>query len=155
MRVDRRRLAALVLVGGVVCAADARAQDYKLETAPSAVAVPLDQIKPKTVVFSDYRNDELAERNTGLIRFEDWARMRPAEKQLLNLFPAYVEPTVTVTRGGTSRRVKEKLAMYVAQARSILNKPPSAVNLSRYATLPVLEKLAPAIKHRQIAPAET
>ncbi len=41
--------------------------------------------------------------------------------------------------------------MYVAQARFILDRPPGAIDLSRYVTLPFLEKIDPAIKHKVIA----
>jgi hypothetical protein len=155
MRSTLRGALALILLGGMVRAAAAGPDDYAVTTVPSAVGMPLDEIKPKTVVFSDHRNDELAERGTGLLRFDDWGRARPLEKQFLNLFPAYIEPTVTVTRSGVSRRVKERLDMYVAEARFVLDKAPGAVDLGRYATLPMLERVDPAIKHRQIAVTET
>jgi hypothetical protein len=45
----------------------------------------------------------------------------------------------------------QKLDIYVAQARFALDKPPAAVELSRYVTLPFLERIDPAIKHKVIA----
>ena len=44
--------------------------------------------------------------------------------------------------------------MYVAQARFLLDRPPAAIDLSRYVTLPFLEKVDPAIKHKAIAAAD-
>ena len=44
--------------------------------------------------------------------------------------------------------------MYVAQARFVLDKAPSAIDLSQYVTLPFLEKIDPAIKHTLIAGAD-
>ena len=41
--------------------------------------------------------------------------------------------------------------MYVAQARFLLDKPPAALDLARYVTLPFLERIDPAIKHKVIA----
>ena len=45
----------------------------------------------------------------------------------------------------------QKLDMYVAQARFALDKPPAALDLTRYVTLPFLERIDPAIKHKVIA----
>jgi len=47
--------------------------------------------------------------------------------------------------------VIERLYMYVAQARFVLDRPPNALGLSRYVTLPFLELIDPAIKHKLIA----
>ena len=44
--------------------------------------------------------------------------------------------------------------MYVAQARFILNRSPGAIDLSHYVTLAFLEKIDPAIKHKEIAAAD-
>src|SRR6516165_7883742 len=48
----------------------------------------------------------------------------------------------------------EKLFMYVAQARFVLAKAPSAIDLSRYVTLAFLQKIDPAIKHSPIGAAD-
>jgi hypothetical protein len=50
--------------------------------------------------------------------------------------------------------VTEKLYMYVAQARFLLDRAPAGIDLSRYVTLPFLEKIDPAIKHQAIAAAD-
>ena len=73
------------------------------------------------------------------------------------LFPAYTEPSVDKpAEGGAqgSKKVTEKLYMYVAQARFVLDKAPSAIDLSHYVTLPFLEKIDPAIKHELITAAD-
>ena len=111
--------------------------------------MPLEQLKPKTIAFSDHRKDELADPGTGLIRFDDWARVRPLQKQILSLYPGYVEPTLKVKVDGVTKALKEKLHMYVAEARFELGKPPGAIDLARYTTLAFLERLDPAIKHRR------
>src|SRR3984893_3777128 len=89
-----------MLAGLAMFSSGAAAQEFAIADVPSATALPLDQTKPKTVEFSDHRNEELAQRDTGLIRFEDWERERPLQKQFLNLFLAYVEPMVTHKRDG-------------------------------------------------------
>ncbi len=156
---SQRPIAALALLAGLAGAVGpagpAAAQDFAVEDVPSATAVPLAQMKPHTIVFSDHRNEELAQKDTGLIRFEDWEKARPLQKQFLNLFPGYVEPMVTVTRSGITRRYREKLHVYVAEARFVLDKAPASVDLARYATLPFLQRADPAIKHKIIAADET
>jgi hypothetical protein len=44
--------------------------------------------------------------------------------------------------------------MYVAETRFIVSRPPASIDLARYATLPFLEKIDPAIKSRVLAPAD-
>jgi hypothetical protein len=41
--------------------------------------------------------------------------------------------------------------MYVAQARFVVNRAPGSFNFARYVSLPFLEKIDPAIKHKLIA----
>ena len=65
----------------------------------------------------------------------------------------FFEPTITkaASTDAPAGPVLEKLYMYVAQARFILNRAPGSFNLSRYVSLPFLEKIDPAIKHKLIA----
>jgi hypothetical protein len=130
-----------------------QAQEFALVEVPSVTGLAVEQLKPKTIAFNDHRQDPVADQNTGLIRFEDWARARPLQKQMLSLHPAYVEPTLTVKVDGVAKPVKEKLHMYVAEARFLVGKQPG--DLARFATLAFLERLDPAIKHRIIAPGDT
>jgi hypothetical protein len=142
-------LAALALPCGAV------AQDFRIEETKSIATLAVDAIKPKTIAFTDHRTDQLVDPGSGLFRFEDWARERPLQKQFLCLYPDYVEPTVTKTSlDGTSRLTKEKLHMYVAEARFVLPKAPDKVDLTRYSTLPVLQGIDTAITHKQIAASE-
>ena len=62
--------------------------------------------------------------DAGLIRFEDWAQARPIEKQLLSPYPSYVEPNTDVMVDGVRKRFKEKLHMYVGQARFAVARAP-------------------------------
>jgi hypothetical protein len=124
------------------------AEDFRVEDVASLAEVA--QLKPKVVAFRDQQRDGLGDPATGLIRFEDWARARPTQKQLLSLYPDYAEPTINVTVHGITKPYKEKLHVYVAEARFVLAKPPAAVDLGRYASLQFLERIDPAIKHRLI-----
>ncbi|WP_230533318.1 hypothetical protein [Microvirga roseola] len=127
-----------------------RAEEFQIEEAPSIVAVTPAQLRPRTVIFSDRGDDKEA----GLIRFEDWARERPVQKQFLSPFPGYQEPTIRVAVHGIPKSYVEKLHMYVAEARFLIAKPPETVDLTRYASLDMLEKIDPTIRHRRISAGE-
>src|SRR5262249_43289271 len=81
-------------------------------------------------------SDELIDSDTGLIRFEDWTQARPLEKQFLTPFPSYLEPNVETIVDGVPKRFKEKLHMYVAEARFALARPPGSIDLASFVTLP-------------------
>ena len=112
------------------------------------------QLKPGTIAFSDQTASAAADGGTNLMRFEDWAHKHPTEKKFLALFPSYTEPTVGKAENGSAKPVVEKLYMYVAQARFVLDRAPGTIDLSRYVTLPFLEKIDPAIKHKVITAAD-
>lgn len=134
----------------LVCGPVAAAGDVTLEEVASLGAVGVSQLKPKVISFTDHRKDDLADPATGLIRFEDWARVRPVQKQLLSLYPGYVEPIVEVTHEGVTKPQIEKLQMYVAEARFLVSRPAASIDLARYASLPFLERIDPAITHKLI-----
>jgi hypothetical protein len=140
-----------LLAAGTPCLA---ADEFRIAEVASVAAGDPAQLKPRTIAFADHLKDELADPGTGLIRFEDWERARPLQKQFLSLHPAYVEPTIDVTLHGITKPYKEKLHMYVAEARFVLARPPGALDLSRYASLQFLERVDPAIKHRLITAAD-
>jgi hypothetical protein len=130
------------------------AQDFAIAEVPSVAALPLEQLKARTIAVNDHRNDPVADAGTGLIRFEDWVKARPLQKQMLSLYPNYMEPLLKVTMNGVSKVLTEKLHMYVAEARFVVARAPGALNLAHFASLAFLERLDPAIKHRLIAPAD-
>jgi hypothetical protein len=121
---------------------------------PSVTGFPLDQLKPKTIIFNDYRDAEISEGASGFIRFEDWGRRMPAQKQFLSLYPSYAEGMTTRRIEGMQTTTKDRLQLYVAEARFLVSKPPASVDLKRYTTLAFLEKVDPAIKHQVIKPSE-
>jgi hypothetical protein len=149
-----RHTIALVGLIGSVCAA--KAQEFRVEDITPARSATLALLKPGAIAFSDQQAGTVGADATKLIGFEDWTRTRPEQKKFLSLFPAYAEPTVTKTASasGASATVTEKLKMYVAQARFILNRPPNRIDLSRYVALAFLAKIDPAIKHKEIAAAD-
>jgi len=152
------KLAALLLGLAALAAGEgthAGAQEFRIEEAASPAELAVDRLKPRTIAFIDRPSEELIDPDTGLIRFEDWAQARPLEKQFLTPFPSYLEPTVEATVDGVRKRFKEKLHMYVGEARFALARPPGAIDLASFVALPCVERIDPAIKHKLIAPAET
>ena len=143
-------LAALAAASG----ARVQAQEFRIEEASSLAALAVEGLKPKTIAFVDRPSDELIDPDVGLIRFEDWAQAKPLEKQFLTPFPSYLEPTAEVTVDGVRKRFKEKLHMYVGEARFALARPPDSIDLAGFVTLPFVERIDPAVKHNLIAPAE-
>jgi hypothetical protein len=150
----RPRCAIALLLGVLASVPAAGAQEFALVEVPSVTALAPGDIKPKTIAFSDHRNDESADPGTGLTRFDDWARTRPLQKQALSLYPGYAEPRFNATVNGVTKTHHEKLHMYVAEARFVVGKPPGSLDLARLTTLAFLERLDPAIKHRTIATSE-
>jgi len=136
---------AIVLLG-LIWPGCAYAQDFRIEDVPSARNVNAAQLKPGTIEFSDQTGTGAVDSETALIHFDAWADEHPNEKKFLTLFPTYTEATVG--------KAVEKLYMYIAQARFSLGRPPGAIDVSRYVTLPVLEKIDPAIKHKAITTAD-
>lgn len=144
---------ALVLLG-LLWAASANAQDFRIDNVSTARKIDVGQLKPGTIEFSDKTGTGAVDSETALFHFDEWADKHPNEKKFLALFPAYAEPTINKTVDGSTTPVVEKLYMYVAQARFVLDRPPGALDLAKYMTLPFLEKIDPAIKHKAITAAD-
>jgi hypothetical protein len=140
---------ALVALLGALSAASA--EDFHIEEAGSPPNFDVARLKPGTIAFSDGADGAAAA--ASLIAFADWTQTLPAQKKFLSLYPAYAEPTITkaASADAAAGPVLEKLSVYVAQARFVLERPPGAFNLARYVTLPFLEKIDPAVKHKPIA----
>src|SRR3984957_6285800 len=144
----RHAVALVALLGAL---SSARAGEFRIEDVGSPPNWDVDALKPGTIAFSDGAVSASAAAN--LTAFTEWGRTLPAQKKFLSLYPAYSEPTITkaASTDAPAGPVLEKLEMYVAQARFILNRAPGSFNLSRYVSLPFLEKIDPAIKHKLIA----
>jgi len=130
------------------------AQEFRIAEATSPAGLAVADLKPKTIAFLDRPSDELIDPDAGLIRFEDWVQARPIEKQFLTPYPSYAEPTVEVTVDGVRKRFKEKLHMYVAEARFALARAPETLDLQSLVSLSFIERIDSAIKHRLVTPAE-
>jgi hypothetical protein len=140
-----------VLVGLAVFSVSGPAlAEFRIEDVPSVTSVPPSQLKVNTILFSDRSGGKSIEAETGLIRFEDWARENPQQKRYLSPFPDYAEPNIKVSVHGIVKPYTEKLHMYVAEARFLIGKPASSIDLAGYTSLNVLEKIDPSIKHRII-----
>ena len=152
----RSILLAVAAAGVFATASNARADDFQIAEVSAARGSNVADIKPDTIDFSDHTSPGAIDSETALTRFDEWAEKHPEERKFLALFPAYTEPTVDkpTASGAQGQKVTEKLYMYVAQARFVLDKAPSAIDLSQYVTLPFLEKIDPAIKHTLIAGAD-
>ncbi|MGB6537656.1 MAG: hypothetical protein WBF58_17035 [Xanthobacteraceae bacterium] len=146
----RRPIIFAALIGTL---SGASAQLFHIEDVPSARNTPVTGVKPGTIAFSDKPEGKAADANLDMARFDDWSRQRPEEKKFLALYPTYVEPIVRKAESGGKPEV-ERLYMYVAQARFILDRAPGSIELAHYVTLDFLERIDPAIKHKSIAAAD-
>jgi hypothetical protein len=144
-----RHAIALVALLGMLSSAGA--EEFRIEDVGSPPNWDVAALKPGMIAFSDGAVSASAAAN--LMAFTEWGRTLPAQKKYLSLYPAYAEPTITkaASTDTPAGPVLEKLEMYVAQARFMLNKAPGSFNLARYVALPFLEKIDPAIKHKLIA----
>jgi len=134
--------------------ADTKTQEFGLEEVAALADLPIGQLKPKTIAFADHPAENLVDPGTGFMRYEEWAKARPLEQQFLGLYPGYTEPNTDIVVDGVKKRFKEKLHMYVASARFVLSRQPGSLDLARLVTLPFVEQIDPAIKHRLISSAE-
>ena len=62
----RRSIALLLAAAAGICSA--QAQEFQIVKVPSVSGFPLDQLKPQTIVFNDYREAEISEGASGFIR---------------------------------------------------------------------------------------
>jgi hypothetical protein len=157
----RPALQILGLIAGALlaahwCYAMAQTAEFRIDNVSSARKTDPTRLAAGTIEFSDHTGTA-ATSESALIPFNEWANQQPIEKKFLALFPNYVEPVINLEdrSGETAQKpYTEKLYMYVAQARFMLAKAPSAIDLSRYVTVPFLQKIDPAIKHQLMTAAE-
>jgi len=140
-----------LLIGLCGFAAVARAQDFHIDDVSAVRSVTVADIKPGAIEFSDHTGSGAVDSETALVHFDEWAEKHPNEKRFLALFPAYTEPAIgkSGSGGGTGPAI-DRLYIYVAQARFVIDKTPGSIDLPRYVTLDFLQKIDPAITHTQI-----
>ncbi|NJM09724.1 MAG: hypothetical protein HC883_02165 [Bdellovibrionaceae bacterium] len=85
--------------------------------------------------------------------FTDWMAASPVEYEFLSLFPDYVEPTLLTRKKKIP--VTEKLTMFVAKAKTVINKSPANVNMKSFIDINFIKKLDAEIRHAAITPAQT
>lgn len=138
-----------VALPGLAAAAD----DFRIEPVRSALTTAPAELKPRTIAYTDQRL-EGPKADVDLLLFDEWAVKHPLQKQFLGLFPSYGDVMLPGNETRPAMRAGERLYMYVVESRFLLNRPASAVDLSRYATLGFIQKLDPAIQHKVIPAAE-
>src|ERR1700733_8139135 len=115
---NRHAIVLLALVGSIAVAS---AQEFRIDDVPSARDTNGQDLKPQAIAFPDQLAGDAADGGLELMRFADWEQKHPAEKKFLALFPSYAEPTVTKSGEAGAKPVVEKLYVYVAQARFVLD----------------------------------
>jgi hypothetical protein len=141
---------AIVLLGLLGFSTAAGAQDFSITDVSAAAKTDVTQLKPNTIVFSDQWGSDAATAGAQLIHFDDWASKYPNQKKFLALFPSYTEPTIAKPANGASGPLVEKLYMYVAQARFVVDRAPGAIDLTHDVNLSFLGRIDPAIKHTEL-----
>ena len=148
----RNRFTIALVCGLAGISAALAAPDYQVVRVSSVSGFALDQLKPYVIIFNDQRADDSS--SNGFIRFDDWSRLKPIQKQYLALYPNYVEPIVHKTVDGMTKTYKDEMQLYVVEARFKLSRPASSIDLKRYAALRFIENLDPSIKHQVIKPTD-
>src|SRR5437016_3582024 len=136
-----------------ICGADANAQEFQIVKVASVASSAVAELKPKTIFFNDHRADDTTDKGA-FIRFDEWSRTKPIQRQFLSLFPNYHEGTVHKVIDGSKKEVKDELQMYITEARFKLSRPATSIDLKGFATLPFIESIDPAIKHQVIKPSD-
>ncbi|HET8918314.1 MAG TPA: hypothetical protein VFN27_01420 [Xanthobacteraceae bacterium] len=155
-----RRAAVLASIAGALFAAShsiAQTTEFRIDNVSSARKADATRLAAGAIEFSDHTGAAGTTSESALMPFDEWASRQPIEKKFLALFPNYVEPVINTEDSSAEPAQKpytEKLYMYVAQARFVLARAPSAIDLSRYVTLAFLQKIDPAIKHSLIGAAD-
>ena len=143
-------VAALVLTASV---AGAGAQEFQIVKVASVAGSAIDKLQAKTIFFNDHRADETSDKGA-FIKYEEWARTKPLQRQFLSLFPAFSEGTIHRVVDGAKKEVRDELQMYVTEARFKMSRPAASIDLTQFTNLSFIEKIDPAIKHKIIKPSE-
>lgn len=147
-----RQLSTL-LFGLALSSGTAAAAEFKVERVASVPGYAIEQLKPNTIIFNDQRPDDTS--TAGFVRFDDWSRLKPVQKQYLTLYPTYIEPIVHKVVDGVSKAYRDEMQLYVVEARFKVARPAASIDLKRYTSLQFIESLDPTIKHQAIKSSET
>ncbi len=146
------RTTTAMLLALTVSTGGALAQEFQIVKVASVAGSGAD-MKPKTILFNDRRPDENSDKGA-FIRFEEWSKTKPVERQFLALFPAFSEGMTHKTIDGIKKEVKDDISMYVTEARFKLSRPAESIDLAPFANLAFMQSVDPAIKHQTIQPAD-
>ncbi len=147
------RHAAAFVIALAASVAGAQGQEFQIVNVTSVAGSAVDQLKPRTILYSDQRPDQKSDKGA-FTKFDEWSRAKPVQRQFLSLYPAFAEGMIHRIVDGSKREVRDELQMYVTEARFRLSRPAASINLSRFATLPFIESIDPAIKHQVIQAAD-
>ncbi len=121
----------------------------------SITAVPVGELKPKTIIFSDHRKDELADPGSGLIRFDAWS----ARKARAEAVPGALSGLHRADHQDCRRRRDQD-----AEGTTLYVRGGGAVHARQAARLGAIspatrrwrssQRIDPAIKHRLLTPEE-
>jgi hypothetical protein len=134
-----------ILAMTLAFSAPAFAQGKKIEVIPESAnfsGVNVDTMAAGTVYFQFTANPP---------PFSEWIT-RP-EAEFLNLYENFKEPE-TLTRR-RKQRVTEKMTIYMAKAKTVINKPSVNIKLQDYVSVDFMRRLDPELKHGPITPQQT
>ena len=137
----------------------AGAVDFTIADVDSARKADVAQLKSGIIEFSDHTGAGAINSETALVSFSDWADKYPQRKEISwRCFRATWKPRLTKPRTAPSvNRAKKSPNGFLStwRRRAFFSiAPPGAIDLPHYVTLPFLEKIDPAIKHKELAPAD-
>jgi len=146
----RHGLAVSIAICTAAAACPALADEFRLQEVGS-LSADVSGLQPKTISFTDHRNDRIVDGSVGLGRFEEWEKQRPQQIQFLVVSPLHKEPADPAAGLKTG---PEKLHLYVAEARFLLAKPAASLDLAKYVDVDFLKKVDPSIQHQLVSPME-
>ena len=77
------------------------ALEFQVVRVNSVPGFAIDQLKPNTIIFNDQRTDDAA--SNGFVRFDDWSRLKPFQKQYLSLYRPIRSPLFTRSSTGSRK----------------------------------------------------
>ena len=138
MRFRSATMALLMLAAPVAFAGAAEIEIVKVT---SVAGARHDKLRPKIIIFNDYRLDEKSDKGA-FIQFDEWSRTKPIQRQFLSLFPA--SPKAWSTGSSTAREGGQGRAADVHHRGAIHAVGPAAsIDLRCYATLPFIQSIDP------------
>jgi hypothetical protein len=122
-------------------------REVKTITRDAFKALTVEQMQGGTIYYSDNSDNVTA--------FADWATQSTREeKELLGLYPGFVEPTVPIVINGVKKSRVETMTMFISRARFVLDKPAQKINLADLISLEQIKKFDREMQHREIQPTQ-